>query len=100
MTDKELLEWAKEFRTGLLGSCTGDSMCFAVCAPLEGLLRCCGVDVRMVETDLSGDDRCEFYSHFWLKLSDGRALDPTADQFPDHPPIYLGALLWFHGAAE
>jgi hypothetical protein len=34
-------------------------------------------------------------NHFWLKLKDGRALDPTIDQFKTYdgwrlPPVYLG----------
>jgi len=32
--------------------------------------------------------------HFWIELSDGRIVDPTADQFNDEgyemPQIYLG----------
>ena len=75
-------------------------MCFVVCAPLEGLLRFYGVKVCLVETNLSNDARSDCYSHFWLKLPDGRALDPTADQFEKQSPIYLGAPRWFHGAAE
>lgn len=31
------------------------------------------------------------WDHIWLELSDGRVLDPTADQFPlSLPPVYLG----------
>jgi hypothetical protein len=35
-------------------------------------------------------------NHVWIKLTDGRALDPTADQFNvlfpamKMPPVYLG----------
>ena len=29
-------------------------------------------------------------NHIWIRLADGRVLDPTADQFGDYPPVYLG----------
>jgi hypothetical protein len=36
-------------------------------------------------------------NHVWLRLTDGRALDATADQFdPSLPPVYLGELLAIH----
>lgn len=62
-------------------------MCFAVCAPLAGLLRLHGIEARVVEGFPSDGD---FYNHVWLELPDGRVLDPTADQFADMPPVYLG----------
>jgi hypothetical protein len=64
-------------------------MCAAVCYPLVTLLNMAGVKCEIVESDL-GD-----MNHVWLKLADGRALDPTADQFNrlyrmGLPPVYLG----------
>jgi hypothetical protein len=71
-------------------------MCAAVSWPLAALLRCSGVPCETVESDL-GD--C---NHVWIRLEDGRALDPTADQFnfpafKQYPPVYLGPLTELHG---
>lgn len=90
MTDGELIEIATEFRQGIIGD--GDSawQCAKVCWPLAGLLGFYGVECECVESDLG---HC---NHIWVRLADGRALDPTADQFnrlfPDMklPPVYLG----------
>lgn len=96
MTDKKLVKLASDFRKGILGRGKSDWMCFAICAPLVNLLELYGVRATMVEVDL-GD-----MNHFWLKLDDGRALDPTADQFNRYglalPPVYLGKPLSIHGA--
>jgi hypothetical protein len=97
VTDDELREFAADFREGILDGGPSDWTCFMVCAPLETLLNMHGV--KMVETDLGE------MNHVWIKLSDGRALDPTADQFnrlfPDLalPPVYLGAPISIHGVA-
>lgn len=90
MTDKQLLKFALSFRKGILGKSDSRMMCFAICAPLEAMLQMHGVAAKLVESDLG---HC---NHFWLRLPDGRALDPTADQFNyfpgcDFPPVYLGA---------
>lgn len=90
MEDAALITFASEFRDGILDGAQSRWMCFAVCAPLSPLLRLHGVENEIVESDL-GD-----FNHIWLRLEDGRALDPTADQFnvfPGHdwPPVYLGA---------
>jgi hypothetical protein len=67
-----------------------DWMGAAVCYPLQGYLSALhGLQTEVVESDLG---EC---NHVWLKLPDGRALDPTADQFnycnPEKmPPVYLG----------
>lgn len=65
--------------------------CFALSAPMSGLLEVYGVQNKLIEGRF-GD--C---NHFWIELSDGRVLDPTADQFNHHnhsdaplPPVYLG----------
>ncbi len=89
MTDEELVIFAAEFREGILGGRNSEMMCFAVAAPLCTLLRLHGVENEMIESDLGE------FNHFWLRLHDGRALDPTADQFNDYgfppmPPVYLG----------
>lgn len=95
MTDQELINFATDFRSGLLGGQTPCGMCFAVCAPLASLLRLHGVDAIETEVDLdhlSG----EWASHWHIGLTDGRVLDPTADQFEDMPQVYLGEPKAFH----
>lgn len=98
MNDKQLIKFATKFRRGILDGQPSALMCAVVCWPLETLLNMHGVKCRSVETDL-GD-----MNHVWLKLTDGRALDPTLDQFnhlfaTDFPPVYLGPPISFHGAA-
>lgn len=90
MTDKQLVKYAADFRKGILGNHSSFMMCFAVSAPLATLLKVEGIEARLVEGDLGE------FNHFWIELSDGRVLDPTADQFNDYgfeqmPPVYLGA---------
>ena len=83
MTDKEIRQAARSFRKGMLGKRQSRLMCFAICAPLQAMLSICGCDTELVEADF-GD-----MNHVWLRLSDGRILDPTADQF-GLAPVYLG----------
>ena len=89
MNDGEILEFAKDFREGILDGDSSEMMCFAVCAPLETLLNMYGVDCELIEGSVGN---C---NHYWLELSDGRILDPTADQFNNldrrFPEVYLGA---------
>lgn len=89
MEDRDLVEFAEGFREGILRGNPSHRMCAAVSWPLASLLRVHGVECEAIESDL-GD--C---NHVWIKLADGRALDPTADQFnvlflTDYPPVYLG----------
>jgi hypothetical protein len=91
MTDAELIEVAAGFRRGIVGAGKPDFMCAAVCWPLQGYLSAlCGIEAEAVESDLG------VCNHIWLLLPDGRALDPTGDQFnycmikDPLPPIYLG----------
>lgn len=96
MKDAELVEFATAFREGILNGHPSSWMCAAICWPLVTLLNLHGVECETVESDL-GD-----LSHVWLRLADGRALDPTADQFnalfPSYklPPVYLGKPLDIH----
>jgi hypothetical protein len=96
MTDAELIEVATEFRKGILDGRTSQMMCAMVCWPLVGLLKMYGQECESVESDLG------HMNHIWIRLPDGRALDPTADQFnylfPDMkmPPVYLGAPTTIH----
>lgn len=96
MGDDELISFASEFREGILDGRPSAWMCAAVCWPLAGLLRASGVDAECVESDLG---EC---NHIWIRLADGRALDPTADQFnwcniEQLPPVYLGKPTTIHG---
>jgi hypothetical protein len=102
MNDAELVSFATEFREGILGDDPPDMMCFAVCAPLVTLLGLYGVPATMVEGDVYADD-IRWCNHFWLKLVDGRVLDPTADQFNSIvteplPAVYLGPPADIHRA--
>jgi hypothetical protein len=97
MTDTELIEIATEFREGILDGGPSDLECFKVVAPLAGLLEFYGLYAKVMESDVTikrgkPGQKC---NHFWIKLEDGRVLDPTADQFnkvhkKNMPPVYLG----------
>lgn len=94
MTDAELIEFAAEFREGILGDRPSEMMCAAVSWPLASLLRVSGVDCEAINSELSEKMGFLLLNHVWIRLADGRALDPTADQFNrfgfDFPPVYLG----------
>jgi hypothetical protein len=96
MTDAELIEIATDMRDGIVGNGSSAWKCAMVSWPLAGLLRFHGVECQCVSSDLG---HC---NHIWIRLADGRALDPTADQFntlfPEMglPPIYLGAPTIIH----
>ncbi|WP_432344732.1 hypothetical protein WMC41_16040 [Shinella yambaruensis] len=95
MTDEELIAFAADFRDGILDGKPSDWMCAAICWPLAPLLRLQGVECECVESDLG---HC---NHVWIKLADGRVLDPTGDQFNhfndcDFPAVYLGAPTVIH----
>lgn len=95
MTDKQLLKFARAFRNGIIGKGQSRYMCAAVSMPLCSLLALHGIEAEVVESDLGE------INHVWIRLADGRALDPTADQFNDYglprlPPVYLGPPLKIH----
>ena len=99
MTDKQLVRFATSFRSGILAKNPSNWMCAAICWPLQPLLKMAGVKCEVIESDLG------HMNHVWLRLEDGRALDPTADQFnhlflKDYPPVYLGPLLDIHGNGQ
>ena len=87
MTDAELVDIAAEFRAGILDGRPSERMCAMVSWPLAGLLRLYGVECECIEGDPG---------HVWIKLSDGRVLDATADQFSGFPPVYLGEPAGIH----
>jgi hypothetical protein len=97
MTDKQLLKTVTSFRKGILGRKSPLKMCYAVCWPLNTYLNGCGVQNELTEGEvkLSGHNEGLSIGHFWLTLSDGRIIDPTASQFngfgnEDMPIVYLG----------
>ena len=77
MSDRKLLAVAKSFRKGILGKGSSCLMCMAVSLPLQGWLSALGVETNLELVNL---DWC---NHAFLRLPDGRVLDPTADQFGD-----------------
>jgi hypothetical protein len=96
LNDRLVTEFAQSFRDGILDGGPSDMMCAAVSWPLAALLRCSGLDCETVETK-GVPTEYGTVNHVWIRLSDGRALDPTADQF-GYPPVYLGAPLAIHTA--
>lgn len=97
MTDNELIEFATEFRDGILDGDPSTAMCFAVSAPLQSLLKMFGVETELIEFEV--DTPKGLTNHFCLQLSDGRILDATADQF-GHPAAYLGNRLSEYGEVK
>lgn len=93
MTDAELIEFASEFREGILDGTPSAMMCGMICEPLVTLLNMIGVPCSIAKTNAI---RTSYGScnHVWIYLADGRVLDPAADQFNDEglalPPVYLG----------
>lgn len=96
MKDADLIRFATDFRDGVLDGQPSSLMCAAVSWPLAALLRCHGVECETIETK---DVETAFgtVNHIWIRLADGRALDATADQFGDYPPVYLGQPTEVHG---
>jgi hypothetical protein len=94
MTQKQLLKIVTGFTNGILGKDRNpDSMCFAVCAPLQSYLSLCGIQSELIEGEIH--DKEDTYNHFWIKTKDGNIIDPTASQFnqftgKDMPMIYVG----------
>lgn len=108
MSDEELHRIAVDFRDGILGNGLSASMCFAVSAPLQCFLSMAyGYETEMAEAVIivDTDDGALGCRHWFLRLTDGRILDPTADQFKtpldtDMPPVYLGTLPTWYGSVE
>ena len=99
MEDKDIIDFAMEFRSGILEDKRSSyGMCFAICAPLSTLLILSNVNCEMVESSHEDIEESNFLSHCWIKLDDGRVLDPTYDQFNEEngDPIYLGPPTKFH----
>lgn len=88
IADEDLVSVVRAFRAGLLDGRTSDGMCGVVCFALQPYLHTIGVTtVLMASTPSIG----EWKGHLWFALGDGRALDPTADQYGGgRPAVYLG----------
>lgn len=103
MNDKALLKTVREFRKGLLENDTSEFKCFMVCAPLQAYLGFIGYTTKLIKglVDISEDLEA---GHYWLRLRDGRILDPTADQFSTParpmPDVYIGELPQWYQAGE
>jgi hypothetical protein len=79
LSDGEIIEIAKGFTKGLLGKKPTTDMCYVVCSPLSAYLSLCGIENTLTEGAIL---HCENQlHHYWVTLSDGRIIDPTADQF-------------------
>ena len=90
MTDSEILKYAKDFRNGMYGSKDGDGLCFAVAAPLCGILRFMGVECRLVQFQVNGFEK--FEEHYAI-IIENNLLDPTFDQIKDgNPKVYFGSI--------
>lgn len=95
--DKKLLRLVRNFRSGILDGKSSHKMCMKVCAPLQGYLSFfLGLETEMVEGDF------KHTNHVWLKMNDGRIIDPTADQFstPSRPmpKVFIGPKpAWYPG---
>lgn len=76
------------FRRGILEKRESVGMCFVVCSPLAGYLSVCGIKTELEKVNFPHANHC------WLRLPDGRIIDPTADQFSCDeqtlPKVYIG----------
>ena len=93
MTDKELYRLVAGFTKGFLGKENSESKCFMICWPLQTYLSFCGVKTELISGEVSSDKH--LWGHYWLKLMDGRIIDPTCDQFNidggvKMPKIFIG----------
>lgn len=79
MTDKQIIKAAQGFTRGLLGKKPTKDQCFKVCAPLHTYLKLCGIPCELTEGEIAYENHQ--WHHYWVTLSDGRIIDPTADQF-------------------
>lgn len=88
---------AKDFRKGILDCRPSAWMCRAVCLPLQSYLSVAeGIQTDLVEGVIIDENENEI-EHTWLRLSSGKILDPTADQFKSPrgkrmPKIYIGPI--------
>lgn len=107
MNDKQLLKIVTGFRRGIIGRGNSHLKCFMISAPLHSFLDIMGIHTEIIKgyitmpPNTGWGPSATFMCHYWLKLSDGRILDCTVDQFnkplkKDMPAVYLGEKpTWF-----
>lgn len=79
MTEKKIAQISKLFTKGILDGMTSVDKCFIVCAPLAAYLSIFGIECTLTEGEIN---HCEAtLHHYWITLSNGKIIDPTADQF-------------------
>lgn len=96
ISDKSLIRAVRSFTKELLKPYEGNTfmMCNYVCMPLSSYLEFCGIPNTLGSCEVDSDGAT--WSHCYLQLSDGRILDPTANQFNNPhtgeamPHYYLG----------
>jgi hypothetical protein len=84
VTDAELIDVATNFRREIVAN-DSSRKCAMVSWPLEGFLSAMGVECQCESVDFME------INHVFIRLSDGRILDATADQF-GLAPVYLGKM--------
>jgi hypothetical protein len=87
MSHTEIFRIVHEFVERLLDNGVAAKMGYMTIASLAAILEVRGVIVEIMITDMGED------THYWLKLPDGRALDPI-------PPPYLGPPRTYHLLSE
>ncbi len=92
MTNKQILKYVTNFRKGVLGKMPSNYMCFAVCSPLHSMLSLMDISCQLIQGEVETEKFT--YGHYWIELSDGMIIDPTADQLEglNLPPVYMGEL--------
>lgn len=100
MKDKELIEFATEFRQGVLDGRTPHMNCWIVSQPLSLLLSEMGIENEIVKFDIDAKNytlKSEFgdIEHFCIKIGN-KILDATASQFKGMPEVFYGSIpIWY-----
>lgn len=94
MNQREIKRQATAFVKGLLGGDSPGGMCYAVSAALQGYLSFAGVQCGLEKCWIA-DRKSGHWQHYYLRLPNGRILDPTASQFNrmlgrQMPLVYIG----------
>lgn len=86
MNSKQLKKFVTKFREGILQGRSPDSMCFAVCWPLMGVLWGMGIHCDMLTFQFP-------HSNHVILSVNGIIIDPTADQFKHLDPSLDGVVV-------
>ena len=93
---KQLRSIVEMFREGLLAGKGPRQKCFVVCLALSSYLRLQGISNFLTEGKVK-----KRHFHYWITLTSGEIVDPTASQFKapggePMPAVYIGAKpLWY-----